>query len=86
MVTKKKRRSQLARAGAVRRAERRAQRVARRRRVRRLVTGLLLLAVLVGLVIWIATHRGTGNTAGAVDDYDAVARHDIPTAIVEVTR
>jgi hypothetical protein len=86
VVTKKKRRSQLARAAAVRRQEHRAQREARRRRVRMLVTGLLVLAVVVGLAAWIATHRDTGNTAGAHGDYDAVARHDIPTATAEVTR
>lgn len=50
------------------------------------MTAVAVTVALVALVAWIATHRDTGNTAGAPVDYDAVSRHDITTAIAEVTR
>ena len=86
MVTKKQRRRQLARASAQRKQVRRTAREARRRRVRVVATAVVAVAALVALVVWIATHDGASNAAGAVVDYDAVSVHDNPTAIAEVTR
>ena len=86
VVSKKKRRRTLARAGVARQQARRAAREARRRRLRIVVTAVVVLVALIGLALWIAGHRDTSNTVGAVDDYDGVSRHDIPNAIAEVTR
>ena len=73
VVTKKRRRSQLARASAQRQQLRRAERD-RRRRIRRvLVTTVLALLLVAGLVTWIMLHPpGKGATASARGDYAGV--------------
>jgi peptidyl-prolyl cis-trans isomerase B (cyclophilin B) len=83
VVTKKRRRTQLARASAQRRELRRAERERRRRRVRLLVTLLVALAVVVGLAAWIALHDGdSGSAAAQPGDYAVLdLSHDrAPTA------
>jgi ferric-dicitrate binding protein FerR (iron transport regulator) len=70
VVTKKRRRSQLARATEQRRAVRRAQRMARRRRVRLVASILGILVVLLVLLAWIVTHRQDSASArGTAVDY-----------------
>jgi hypothetical protein len=70
VATKKRRRSQLARASAQRQLSRRAQRLARRRRWRLVATAVGILVVLVALAIWILTHREDSASAHArVVDY-----------------
>jgi hypothetical protein len=89
VVTKKQRRSQLARARAQRRSERLSAREARQRR-RRLVAVVVVAVLAVGaLGWWIATHDGevsasAASSAGHVD-YDALSAAPSTTPI-EVTR
>jgi type VI protein secretion system component VasK len=72
VVTKKQRRSRLARAAAQRRAERRTAREVRNRRLRLLAATLTALVALAGLVAWIVTYDGdeTASASSAID-YDA---------------
>ncbi|QWZ09381.1 hypothetical protein KRR39_06300 [Nocardioides panacis] len=70
MVTKKRRRTQLARAGAQRQQLRRAQRARRRRRTRLVLTAVAVVVVLAGLVTWIVLHaKDSGSAASARGDY-----------------
>jgi hypothetical protein len=76
VVTKKRRRSQLARATAERQQLRRAQRAARRRRIRLVVTTVVVVLLVAGLVAWILTHRpGSASTGAAGVDYARVVNH-----------
>jgi hypothetical protein len=86
VVTKKQRRSQLARARAQRRSESIARREARRRR-NRTVAAVVAVAVAVGaLVLWIVMHDDGSEAAKAqVRDYDALPAVSSTTPI-EVSR
>ncbi len=73
VVTKKRRRSQLARAGAQRQAARRAQRVARRRR-RQIIASLVLVALAIAaLVLWVVLHPDSATSRASGVDYPGVA-------------
>ncbi len=89
MVTKRKRRSQLARESARRRAERLAAREAQRRRTRRLLAVVAAATAVAGLVLWIALHDGSASGAapvpGVTSVYDAVPALSSTTPI-EVPR
>jgi hypothetical protein len=63
VVTKKRRRKELARARAQRRAVNRGRRDARRRRIRLAATAVLAGMLLIGLVVWILLHTATANAA-----------------------
>lgn len=70
VATKKRRRSQLARATAQRQRSRRSQRLAQRRRRRLIASALGIVVVLVALVAWIVTHQQDSASArGAGVDY-----------------
>lgn len=86
MVTKKQRRTQLARARAQRRNDRLALRETRRHRLRAL-TAVLAVVVAVGvLVLWIVTHDdGSAAASGAAVDYDALPAL-VSTTPIEVSR
>ncbi len=86
MVTKKQRRTQLARARAQRRSERLALREARRHRLR-VIAAVLAVVVAVGvLVLWIVTHdSGAPAASGAAVDYDALPAV-LSTTPIEVSR
>ncbi len=87
MVSKKRRRRELARARVRRQVEHQTERAARRRRTR-LLTGIVLGVVAVGiLVIWVATHTGnSGSAAGRMVDYHATPAHDTSIANAEESR
>ncbi|MGZ5416997.1 MAG: hypothetical protein ACXWDI_07440 [Nocardioides sp.] len=87
MVTKKQRRSQLARARAQRRSESIARREARRRRNHTVAAVAAVVIAVAGLVLWIATHDGEGSAAAPVVfvDYDALPAVSSTTPI-EVSR
>jgi hypothetical protein len=73
VATKKRRRSQLARATTQRQQLRRAQRQARRRRQRLVATVIGVLVALVALVAWIVTHsQGSASALRAAVDYSFV--------------
>ena len=73
VASKKRRRSQLARATTQRQHSRREQRLARRRRQRLFLLALGVLAALVALVAWIVTHqRDTASAQVAPGDYALV--------------
>lgn len=84
VVTKKRRRSQLARASAQRQQLRRAQRARRRKRVRTVVALVAAVTVAAVLVLWILLHaRDSGSTPSAWGDYASVvdlSQHHAPTA------
>ena len=65
MVTKKRRRSQLAKAGAQRQELRRAERARRRKRRQMIVTAVVLGVLVVGLVTWIVLHARDAGSASA---------------------
>jgi hypothetical protein len=72
VVTKKQRRSQLARAAVERRVARRSARELRNRRLRLLAATLTAIIAVAGLVAWIVTYDGDGtNDALAGLGYDA---------------
>ena len=86
MVTKKQRRSQLARARAQRRSESLARREARRRRIRTLAALLAVVVAVAGLALWIATHGDDASAAtSAIVDYDSLSAV-LSTTPNEVTR
>jgi hypothetical protein len=73
VVSKKRRRSQLARATAERQRSRRAQRLARRRRLRVVATAVAVLVALAALATWIVLHaRGAESVRATGVDYAAV--------------
>jgi hypothetical protein len=81
VATKKRRRSQLARATAQRQQSRRAQRLARRRRRRLAATALAVLVLVAALVTWILVHgSGAGSARAAGVDYAAPI--ETPTAAI----
>jgi hypothetical protein len=83
VVTKKQRRTQLARARTQRRSDRLAAREARSRRIRTL---LVVLAAVVALVAYILTHDGGASAAARTGiDYDAGALV-LSTTPIEVSR
>lgn len=86
MVTKKQRRTQLARARAQRRSESLARRETRRRRTRTIATVVAVLVAIAGLVFWIVTHDDRSAAAAtAFVDYDALPA--VPsTTPIEVSR
>jgi hypothetical protein len=69
VVTKSRRRSQLARASAQRQQVRRAQRAVRRRRRRVAITAVVVVLAVAALVTWIVLHSGdaAADRAGSVD-------------------
>jgi hypothetical protein len=70
VVTKQRRRSQLAKAGAQRQQLRRAERDRRRRRRRALLTGVAVVVVAAALVTWIVLHaRDSGSASAGRGDY-----------------
>jgi hypothetical protein len=72
VVSKKRRRTQLARATARRRQVRRVQRQVRRRRRRRLLIAVSLGVVVIAVAAWIALHGRDNRTAlGSVVDYSS---------------
>ena len=83
MVTKKQRRTQLARARAQRRSERAIRREARDRMVRTLAIVAAVVIAAAALAFWIVTHDGdsaaatattTATASGTVSvDYDALS-------------
>jgi heme/copper-type cytochrome/quinol oxidase subunit 2 len=78
VVTKKRRRSQLARAGAQRQQIRRAERQRRRRVRQRVLTAVVVVLLVAGLVTWIALHaRDSASASAAPTDYASVV--DQPT-------
>lgn len=84
VVTKKRRRSQLARAGARRQQLRRQQRERRRKRVRTVVALVVAVTVAAVLVLWIVLHaRDSGSAPSARGDYASVvylSQHHAPIA------
>jgi heme/copper-type cytochrome/quinol oxidase subunit 2 len=82
VVTKKRRRSQLARASAQRQELRRAERERRRKRVRALLTVLVVVLLVAGLVTWIVWHaRDSASAANSGGGYAAYIDlpHEHPT-------
>ena len=82
VVTKKRRRTQLARAGAQRQQLRRAERDRRRRRTRLVLTTAVVLLALAGLVTWIVLHaKHSESAASARGDYASLVdlAHKQPT-------
>ena len=78
VVTKKRRRSQLARAGAQRQQVRRAERARRRKVHQRVLTAIVAVLLVAALVTWITLHaRGSGSDSAARGDYASVV--DQPT-------
>jgi hypothetical protein len=78
VVTKKRRRSQLAQAGLQRQQIRRAERARRRRIRQRVLTAVVVVLLIAGLVTWIALHaRDSGSASAARVDYASVV--DQPT-------
>jgi hypothetical protein len=78
VVTKKRRRRQLARASAVRQRERRSQREVRRRRLQAVLTLVLVVVAVAALVTWIVLHTGdqgsgTGATSSSAAHYAGVS-------------
>jgi hypothetical protein len=72
VVTKKQRRSRIARAAGERREARRTAREARSHRLRVLAATLTAIIAVAGLVAWIVTHDGDRtSSASASVDYDA---------------
>jgi hypothetical protein len=65
VVTKKRRRRQLARASAQRQQLRRAQRDARRRRVQIAIAAVLVALAIAALVAWIMAHPSDAGSAHA---------------------
>jgi ferric-dicitrate binding protein FerR (iron transport regulator) len=73
VVTKKQRRTQLARARAQRRTESRARRESRRRLVQSAAVLVAVLAALGALIFWIVTHDDDRSASlASVVDYDAL--------------
>ncbi|MFT4008543.1 MAG: hypothetical protein QM655_00730 [Nocardioidaceae bacterium] len=68
MVSKKKRRKQLARAAAERQSARRAERNAKAHRRQRIAMTALAVVLLAALAYWIATHRRSDETVPASGD------------------
>jgi ferric-dicitrate binding protein FerR (iron transport regulator) len=86
VVTKKQRRTQLARARAQRRSESIARREARRRRNRTIAALVAALVAVGALVLWIVTHDGGSAAASAATvDYDALPAV-LSTTPIEVSR
>jgi hypothetical protein len=86
VVTKKQRRTQLARARTQRRSDRLAAREARTRRIRTLVVVLVAVVAVVALAAYILTHDGGASAAVRIGvDYDAGALV-LSTTPIEVTR
>ena len=69
MVNKKRRRKQLARAYAERRAVRRAQRAARRRRMRLLAGFVLAGLAAAAFVLWVVLHDSGSAAAFSMGVY-----------------
>ena len=65
MVTKKRRRSHLARASAVRQQQRRSQREVRRRRRQAILTLVVVLVAVAALVTWIVLDTRSSKDTGA---------------------
>lgn len=87
MATKKRRRKQLARAGAERRTVRRQQRAVRRRRLQLLAIGVVVMLAMTALVAWIVTHdKGNAGTAGAAVYYDGRPVVPVVPPSIEVIR
>ncbi|MGZ4426578.1 MAG: hypothetical protein ACXVW2_01945 [Nocardioidaceae bacterium] len=87
MTTKKRRRRQLARASAERRAVRRAQRAVHRRRIRIVSAVVLGVLVVAGIAVWASLHDpGSRSGSGRIVDYDALPVDHNPTANQEVPR
>ena len=78
MVTKKRRRSQLAKAGAQRQELRRAERARRRKRRQMIVTAVVVGVLVAGLLTWIVLHaRDVGSAAAlgpAAGDYASLVQ------------
>jgi hypothetical protein len=86
VVTKKQRRTQLARARTQRRSVRLAAREARTRRIRTLLVVLAAVVAVVALVAYILTHDGGASAAARTGiDYDAGALV-LSTTPIEVSR
>jgi peptidyl-prolyl cis-trans isomerase B (cyclophilin B) len=86
VVTKKQRRTQLARARAQRRSERLARREARRHRLRTIAAVAAVLVAVGALVLWIVTHDdGTAAASSTGVDYDALPAV-LSTTPIEVFR
>jgi peptidyl-prolyl cis-trans isomerase B (cyclophilin B) len=86
VVTKKQRRTQLARARAQRRSERLAVREARRHRLRTIAAVVAVLVAVGGLVLWIVIHDdGSAAASSAAVDYDALPAV-LSTTPIEVSR
>jgi ferric-dicitrate binding protein FerR (iron transport regulator) len=87
VVTKKHRRSQLARERAVRQQSHRQLRERRRRRTQSAAIAVVVAIALVALALWIALHdHGSASAHADGVYYDAVPVDSIPTPNVEVTR
>lgn len=86
MVTKKQRRTQLARARAQRRTQSVARRENRRRLIQTVAVVVAVLAALTALIFWIVTHDDDRSaTLAPVVDYDALPAVQ-PTTPIEVLR
>jgi hypothetical protein len=89
VVTKKRRRKQIARASVERRNTRQQGRQHRRRFIQVLVTGLLVAAAVVALVAWIVLHDSpdgaSPSVAGSSGDYDAASVDRTRPLSIEVT-
>jgi ferric-dicitrate binding protein FerR (iron transport regulator) len=88
VVTKKQRRTQLARARALRRQESLARRAARRRRLQTVGIVVAVLAALLALTVWIATRDDESAVVTGAVDYDAFSAVQPLTATtpIEVSR
>jgi hypothetical protein len=86
VVTKKQRRTQLARARTQRRSDRLAAREARSRRIRTLLVVLAAVVAVAALAAYILTHDGGASAATRIGiDYDAGALV-LSTTPIEVSR